>query len=56
VTISERDVLAVRIGDVVVLTEGPDVAQGDPELDRQRKRFEDLTGQAVEKAPGALAD
>ena len=51
-----RDVLAMRIGDVVVLTEGPDVAEGDPELARQRERFEDLTGQAVDGAAGVLAD
>ena len=51
-----RDVLVVRIGDALVLTDGPDLVEGDPELDRQRKRFEDLTGQAVEKATGILSD
>ena len=51
-----RDLLAVRIGDALVLTDGPDLAEGDPELDRQRKRFEDLTGQAVDKATRILSD
>jgi hypothetical protein len=51
-----RDVLVVRIGDALVLTEGPDVAEGDPALDRQRERFEDLTGQAVDKAARVLSD
>jgi len=49
-------VLLVRIGDALVLTEGPDVAEGDPELDRQRRRFSDLTGQAVDKASRILSD
>lgn len=51
-----RNVVAVRIGDALVLTEGPDVAVGDPELDRQRERFGDLTGQAVDKAAEVLSD
>jgi hypothetical protein len=49
-------VLVVRIGDALVLTEGPDVAVGDPELDRQGQRFKELTGQAVDKAAGVLTD
>jgi hypothetical protein len=51
-----RDVLTVRIGDALVLTDGPDVAEGDPELDRQRERFDDLTSQAVDKATRILSD
>ena len=50
-----RDVIAVRIGDALVLTEGPDVAVGDPELDPHRERFRDLTGQAVDKAARVLS-
>lgn len=51
-----RDVLVVRIGDALVLTAGPDVAEGDPELERQRERFEDLTGEAVDKATRVLSE
>lgn len=51
-----RDVRTVRIGDVLVLTDGPDVAEGDPELDRQRERFDDLTSRAVDKAMRTLSD
>jgi hypothetical protein len=51
-----RDVLAVQIGDALVLTEGPDVAVGDPELDRQSERFRGLTAQAVDKAARVLSD
>ena len=52
VTITEQ--AAPPLGDVVVLTEGPDLAEGDPELDRQRERFDDLTARAVEKATRTL--
>ncbi|MGK5110998.1 hypothetical protein [Geodermatophilus sp. CPCC 205506] len=51
-----RDVRTVRIGDALVLTDGPDLAEGDPELDRQREHFDDLTSQAVEKATRILSD
>ena len=51
-----RDVRTVRIGDALVLTDGPDVAEGDPELDRQRERFDDLTSRAVDKAVRTLSD
>ena len=51
-----RDIRTVRIGDALVLTDGPDVAEGDPELDRQRERFDDLTSQAVDKAMRTLSD
>ncbi len=51
-----RDVLAVRIGNSLVLTEGPDVAMGDPELDRRHGVFGDLTRQAVDKAARVLSD
>jgi hypothetical protein len=51
-----RDLLTVRIGDALVLTDGPDVAEGDPELDRQRRRFDDLTGRAVDKATRILSN
>jgi hypothetical protein len=32
------------------------VAEGDPELDRQREHFDDLTGQAVDKTTRILSD
>ena len=51
-----RDVLVVRIGDALVLTDGPNVPEGDPKLDRQRERFEDLARQAVDKATRILSD
>ena len=51
-----RDVVIVRIGDVLVLTEGADIAEGDPQADRQQERFEELTRQAVDKATRILAD
>ena len=50
-----RDVVTVRIGDALVLTDGPDMAQGEPELGRQRERFDGLTGQAVDKATRILS-
>jgi hypothetical protein len=51
-----RDVLIVRLGDVLVLTEGVDRVEDDPQADRQQDRFHDLTGQAVDKATRILAD
>ena len=50
-----RDLVTVRIGDALVLTDGPDMAEGDPELGRQRERFDDLTRQAVDKADRTLS-
>jgi hypothetical protein len=49
-----RDTTAVRIGDALVLTEGPDLTEDDPEASRQRQRFIDVTRQAVEKATRTL--
>jgi hypothetical protein len=51
-----RDVVTVRIGDALVLTDGLNVAEGDPKLDRQRERFDDLAGRAVDKASRILSD
>ena len=51
-----RDTLIVRIGDVLVLTEGVDRVEDDPQADRQQERFDELTGQAVDKAIRILSD
>ncbi len=51
-----RDVVVVRIGDVLVLTEGADLAEDDPRADRQQERFDELTRQAVDKATRFLSD
>ena len=50
-----RDVVVVRIGDALVLTEGPDVAEDDPALEDARQQFRDLTAHAVDKAARTLA-
>jgi hypothetical protein len=50
-----RDSTVVRIGDVLVLTEGLDRVEDDPEAERQQQRFEVLTEQAVEKAASVLS-
>jgi hypothetical protein len=51
-----RDVLIVRIGDVLVLTEGVDRVEDDPQADRQQDYLHDLTDQAVDKAIRILSD
>ncbi|WP_409330782.1 hypothetical protein [Trujillonella humicola] len=53
-TIVLRDVVVVRIGDALVLTEGPDVAADDPALGDVRQQFAELTAQAVDKAAQEL--
>jgi hypothetical protein len=50
-----RDTVVVRIGDALVLTEGPDRVEDDPEAGRQRERFDELTRQAVDKAIQTLS-
>ncbi|MGY1743061.1 MULTISPECIES: hypothetical protein [unclassified Blastococcus] len=50
-----RDVVVVRIGDALVLVDGPDVAEGDETADSQRQQFDELAAQAVEKAARALS-
>jgi hypothetical protein len=51
-----RDVLIVRIGDVLLLTEGVDRVEDDPQAERQQDQFHDLTHQAVDKATRILSD
>ena len=51
-----RDLVIVRIGDVLVLTEGVDRVEDDPQADRQQERFDELTAQAVDKATRILSD
>ncbi|MGK5110836.1 MULTISPECIES: hypothetical protein [unclassified Geodermatophilus] len=51
-----RDTMIVRIGDVLVLAEGVDRSEDDPEADRQQERFDELTRQAVDKATSILSD
>jgi hypothetical protein len=50
-----RDVVVVRIGDALVLVDGPDLAEGDSTAASAREQFEELTAQAVEKANLVLA-
>ena len=51
-----RDLEIVRIGDVLVLTEGVDRVEDDPQADGQQERFDELTAQAVDKATRILSD
>ena len=51
-----RDVMLVRVGDVLVLTEGVDRVEDDPQADAQQERFEELTRQAVDKVNRSLSD
>lgn len=49
-----RNVVVVRVGDVLVLTESVDRVEDEPQADRQQDRFHDLTGRAVDKATRVL--
>lgn len=51
-----RDVVILRVGDVLVLTEGIDRVEDDPQTDRQQERFDELTEQAVDKVIRVLSD
>lgn len=48
------DVVLVRLGSVLVLTEGQRV-DGDPDVSLDQERLDELTGRAVEKAEETLA-
>jgi hypothetical protein len=47
------DTVAVRLGDLIVLTDGERV-EGEPDASLEQARFDDLTRQAVEKAQRLL--
>jgi len=49
-----RDIVGVRIGAALILTEGPDVAADSPELGAARQQLRELTARAVEEAAAAL--
>lgn len=51
-----RNTMLVRVGDVLVLTEGIDRVGDDPDAVRQQERFHELTGRAVDKATRILSD